>query len=67
MTYRDLRDQLLSGELTDEQLDMDVTIYDAEKDEFYGCYASELSINKSDDALDENHPYLSIKKSVEAG
>ena len=62
MTYRDLRDQLVSGELTDEQLDMDVTIYDAQVDEFYGSYAAKLEINTSDSTLDEGHPYLTIKK-----
>ena len=62
MTYRDLRDQLVSGELTDVQLDMDVTIYDAEIDEFYGCYSPKLEINTADSTLDEGHPYLTIKK-----
>jgi len=60
MKYKELKNQL--NGLTDEQLYMDVTIYDAEKDEFYGCYAAELEINTSDPTLDEGHPYLTIKK-----
>ena len=59
MTYKDLKDQL--EVLSEDQLRMDVTIYDSEDDEFYGCYASHLSFNKEDDTLDENHPYLTIK------
>jgi len=60
MSYRKLRDKL--NGLAEDQLDMDVTIYDAEDDEFYGCYAAKLEINTSDSALDDGHPYLTIKK-----
>lgn len=60
MTYKELKDQL--DGLTEEQLDMDVTIYDAEIDEFYGCYSPKLEINTTDSTLDEGHPYLTIKK-----
>jgi hypothetical protein len=59
MTYKELKDQL--DNLNEEQLEMDVTIYDSEEDEFFGCYAPQLSINKEDDTLDDNHPYLTIK------
>lgn len=59
MTYKELKDQL--EDLNEDQLKMDVTIYDSEDDEFYGCYAPNLSFNKEDDTLDENHPYLTIK------
>ena len=60
MTYKKLKDQL--DGLTEEQLDMDVTIYNAAEDEFYGCYSPKLEINTEDSALDEEHPYLTIKK-----
>lgn len=62
MTYRELALEILDT-LTDEQLDMDVTIYDSEDDEFFGCYANVLGITTSDDddVLDENHPYIPIK------
>ena len=60
MTYRELREQL--DKLSAEQLDMDVTIYDAEDDEFYGCYSPNLQLNTSEDTLDKEHPYLTIKK-----
>jgi hypothetical protein len=60
MTYKELKNQL--NGLTDEQLNMDVTIYNAEEDEFYGCYSPKLEIITSDFTLDEGHPYLTIKK-----
>lgn len=60
MTYKELKNQL--DALTAEQLDMDVTIYDVENDEFCGCYSPNIQINTSDDVLDEGHPYLTIKK-----
>jgi hypothetical protein len=59
MTYKELNEQL--DNLNKEQLEMDVTIYDSEEDEFYGCYAAHLSINKEDDTLDDIQPYLIIK------
>ena len=59
MTYKELKNQL--EKLDEDQLNMDVTIYDSEDDEFYGCYAPHLSINKEADTLDDNHPYLIIK------
>lgn len=59
MTYKELKNQLEN--LNEEQLDMDVTIYDSEDDEFFGCYTPQLHINKEDDTLDDNHPYLIIK------
>jgi hypothetical protein len=61
MTYKELKNQL--EKLNEDQQDMDVTIYDSEDDEFYGCYAHDLSINNEDDTLDDNHPYLIIKTS----
>ena len=65
MTYRQLR-ILLDG-LSEEKLNTDVTVYDNEEDEFYGCYESELNINESDSTLDIGHPYLTIKKNAKAG
>ncbi|MBK6914989.1 MAG: hypothetical protein IPH11_15510 [Ignavibacteriales bacterium] len=59
MTYKELKDQL--EDLNEDQLKMDVTIYDTEDDEFFGCYAPNLSFSEEDDTLDENHPYLTIK------
>lgn len=61
MTYRELAAEILNT-LTDEQLDMDVTIYDSEDDEFFGCYSNILGITTAEDnVLDKNHPYLPIK------
>jgi hypothetical protein len=63
MTYRDLRKQL--NDLTEEQLDMDVTIYDGSVDELFGAYHTDLQFNLEDDILDKGHPYLIINQSVD--
>ena len=54
MTYKELRKQF--NNLSDGQLDMDVTIYDAEVDEFYGCYSPKLDINTVYSTLDNSIP-----------
>lgn len=56
-SYRSLL-KALQG-LTEEQLDMDVTVFDGNIGEYLP--ASELEIVESEsDQLDQNHPYLPI-------
>lgn len=59
MTYRELKAEL--EKLSEFQLDCDVTVYDAQADEFYGDYSSEIHINYGTDVLDDQHPYFMIK------
>jgi hypothetical protein len=57
MTYRELLAQL--QQLTDEQLDSTVTVYDTDSDEYYGCI--ELVYTEPwTDVLDPNHPVISF-------
>lgn len=60
MTYRELRLQLEM--LSEEQLDCDVTVYDGDSDDFFVCHAAELEIHGETGALDDKHPYLTIKE-----
>jgi len=55
MTYNQLKNLLSS--LTEEQLNMDVTIHALDADEFYPIPAFIIS-DDSNDVLDNNHPYL---------
>lgn len=63
MTWKDLKYQL--NDLTEEQLNTDVTVLDTDTDEFFGCYSDSISINKDglSDVLDDGHPFLEIKLS----
>ncbi len=56
MTYGELLTKLLT--LTEDQLDMDVMVYDSEADEFY--QAQDLHISPYDDVLDNAQPYLTF-------
>lgn len=58
MTYKELLKHLI--ELTDEQLKMNVTLYNDEHDEF--CEGT-LQIIEKDDRLDVGHPVLTHKHS----
>lgn len=64
MTYRDIKEAL--EKLDDQQLDMDATIYDCFRDEFY--LINRWRINNRDDdngdILDEGHPYLTFMPSL---
>jgi len=53
-TYKELLTAL--QELTPEQLNMNVTIYDSRGDEFYPAHA--LKVTTYIDVLDNNHPYI---------
>lgn len=55
MTYKQLLKQLLSLNL--EQLDMDVTIFCVEENEFFPV-DNLLITSQGDDILDKDHPYL---------
>jgi len=55
MTYNQLKNLLSS--LTEEQLNMDVTIHALDADEFYPIPSFIIS-DDSNDVLDNNHPYL---------
>jgi hypothetical protein len=57
ITYGVLLNQL--SKLSKEQLDMTVTVYDAERDEFFPVTSYDLT-GKETDVLDRNHPVLSI-------
>ena len=59
MTYRELQKQL-NTLFTEEQLDMDVTIYEYTVDEFFK--ATLLDFQGETDVLDENHPYFVSEK-----
>jgi hypothetical protein len=54
MTYRNLITKLLN--LSDDELDLDVTIYDKQEDEYY--YVDDVIIAPNDGVLDKNHPVL---------
>ena len=56
MTYRELCKKLLS-DLTDEQLDQDVTIFDGEE-----YHSADITFGPSayDDVLDKGHMFLSF-------
>lgn len=58
MTYRELAEQL--AHLNDEQLDSDVTVYDTNQDEYFGCYELVLRFEEETDVLDEGHPFLAF-------
>jgi len=53
ITYRDLLRKLKT--LSEEQLDMDLTLY---SDGEY--YPAEILLTDEDDVLDANHPYIAI-------
>lgn len=54
-TYRELFAAL--KELSDEQLDMNITVQSRAEDEFY---PAELRITGEGDVLDEFHPFISF-------
>lgn len=66
MSYRELATEL--SKLNDEQLDMDVTIMQSERD---GDHVTEeffmnivLEESEADDVLDKGHPYLRLHSDV---
>ncbi len=59
MTYRELKVKL--SELTDEQLDCDVTVLDERKDE---CWAVFWDISTEYDVLDANHPIIVLRENL---
>lgn len=56
MKYRELLGFL--NELSDEQLDMDVSVYIEDQDEFYPM--TKVGITNETNVLDEGHPYLIV-------
>lgn len=56
MTYRELFACLAA--LSDEQLNMDVTIRDVQEDEYFA--ASSFKIETETDVLGENHPVINF-------
>lgn len=56
MTYQELLDYLQS--LSEEQKQMDVTVYSQEFDEYHGVLG--VFTNEEDDVLDAQHPYLAF-------
>tara|TARA_R100001129_G_scaffold17126_1_gene11122 strand:+ start:443 stop:637 length:195 start_codon:yes stop_codon:yes gene_type:complete len=59
MKYRDLKTFLNSLDDNDERLDQDVTIYEANSNEFYG--RTELMETYEDDVLPANHLYIAFE------
>jgi len=59
MTYRELA-ALIMEEFSDDQLDMDVTVYIADQDEYFPLAHTPFAITSEDDVLDADHPYLII-------
>ena len=57
MTYHELA-HFIFAEMTEEQQQMDVTIYDGQTDDFVPMVKVEFT--KETDVLDKNHPYLII-------
>ena len=57
MTYRELAELILE-EFNDDQLDMDVAVYDSHRDEYYPLADIPWAITAEDDVLDADHPYL---------
>ena len=56
MTYRELAAFL--GTLSDEQLNMDVTVYDTQQDEYF--MSGGVTIETDTDVLDANHPVITF-------
>jgi len=56
MTYKQLLQKLKN--LNDEQLNMDVTVYQSEYDEYFP--ANDFFINENSNVLDIKHPYITL-------
>jgi hypothetical protein len=56
MTHRELLEKL--DELSEEQLDLDVTVYDSFNQEYYPLESVEVC--EEDDVLDSGHPVFNI-------
>lgn len=59
MTYRELLQEL--EKMTEEQLDMDVTVYSVCDDEYY---EGSLSYVVETDVLDEKHPVITFNSEI---
>tara|TARA_X000001388_G_scaffold66086_1_gene52798 strand:+ start:86 stop:283 length:198 start_codon:yes stop_codon:yes gene_type:complete len=60
-TYRQLLEAL--WELTEEQLDLNVTIYDFQNEEYYPLNYTSTTVG--DDVVDDEHPVLIINDPTE--
>lgn len=58
MKYRDLLDKC--EQMSEEQLNMDVTVHVASSDEFFKVDHLELTDDQEDDRLNDGHPILVI-------
>lgn len=58
LTYRQLQ-QLLSS-FTEEELDMNVSVYHVDMDEFYPVDTTIGRADSFQDSLDEGHPFLAL-------
>lgn len=63
MKYRDLLRKC--EQMTDEQLDMDVTVHLSSCDEFFNVDHLELTDDQEEDRLDDGHPVLVIFDKIE--
>jgi len=57
MTYRELHQRI--NDLDDDQLAMNVTVYDSYRDEFWSVDRF-VPLNTDNDVLDAEHPYVVI-------
>lgn len=58
MTYRELYLEIKNN-FSEEQKDMDVTIFDTDNEEYYKVN-SEIKYTETDDVLDKNHPIIEL-------
>ena len=56
MNYRELK--LVLDQMSEEQLDQTVTVYNIDMDEFVAVVSVEFSSETDNDVLDDNHAYL---------
>ena len=56
MTYRELAAFLVT--LSEEQLNMDVTVYDTQQDEYF--MSEGIRVVADTDVLDDNHPVITF-------
>ncbi len=65
MTFGELKAEL--SDLTEEQLDCDISVCIESQDEYFSGTNAEMTICEEDDVLDADHPFIYIKDIVHAG
>lgn len=63
MTYKELAEYI--SNLTEEQINCDVTVYVSGTDEFYSLVGDYPALEaEADDVLDQGHPYLAVDTDI---